>query len=230
MNKLLVSVFDSDEKAFEGLAALKDLHRQGDITVYASTVIAKDSNGVAKVRDAAEDAPVGTLVGIFGGAVVGLIGGPVGVAVGAYVGGLGGMFYDLFRHGISMDFIDEVSTAIEPGTVAVVADVDESWVTPVDTRFAPLGARIYRRVPSEEMEDDLTREVEAANNELAQLRAELRDSTEEAKSGIKSQIDAQVKKLEELDQRIEQRLATADVPSTVVCSFDRLLNRGVLPT
>ncbi len=44
-NKILVSVFDSERTAFEGLTALKDLHRDGVITMYASTVIAKDSSG-----------------------------------------------------------------------------------------------------------------------------------------------------------------------------------------
>ena len=44
-NKILVSVFDSERTAFEGLTALKDLHGEGDITLYASTVIAKDAWG-----------------------------------------------------------------------------------------------------------------------------------------------------------------------------------------
>ena len=87
-NKNLVSVFDSERTAFEGLTALKDLHRDGDITLYASTVIAKDTSGSeASVCQAADRGPIGTLVGIVTGGLVGLLGGPAGVAVGAYVGG-----------------------------------------------------------------------------------------------------------------------------------------------
>ena len=114
-NKILVSVFDSERTAFEGLTALKDLHRDGDITLYASTVIAKDAAGVVAVRQAADRGPVGTLVGIVTGGLVGLLGGPVGVAVGAYVGGFGGLMYDLFKAGVSMDFVDEVSASLTPG-------------------------------------------------------------------------------------------------------------------
>ena len=44
-NEILVWVFDSEPTAFEGLTALKDLHRDGDITLYASAVIAKDPSG-----------------------------------------------------------------------------------------------------------------------------------------------------------------------------------------
>jgi hypothetical protein len=33
---MLVAVFDNENKAFEGLGALKDLHKKGDITLYAT--------------------------------------------------------------------------------------------------------------------------------------------------------------------------------------------------
>ncbi len=36
LNKMLVAVFDTEPAAFEGLQALKDLHRDGDITLYAT--------------------------------------------------------------------------------------------------------------------------------------------------------------------------------------------------
>jgi hypothetical protein len=35
MNKMLVAVFDREDAAFEGLSALKDLHRDGDISLYS---------------------------------------------------------------------------------------------------------------------------------------------------------------------------------------------------
>ena len=48
MNKVLVAVFDTEQAAFEGVSALKELHRDGDITLYASSVIVKDADGVAQ--------------------------------------------------------------------------------------------------------------------------------------------------------------------------------------
>ena len=74
-NKILVSVFDSERTAFEGLTALKDLHRDGDITLYASTVIAKDPSGTVAVRKVEDGGPIGTLVGMVTGGFVGLLGG-----------------------------------------------------------------------------------------------------------------------------------------------------------
>jgi uncharacterized membrane protein len=90
MTKMLVAVFDSEAAAFEGLSALKDLHRGGDITLYSSAVIAKDKNGKVEVRQAVDPGPVGTAVGLLTGTLIGILAGPAGLAVGASIGGLAG--------------------------------------------------------------------------------------------------------------------------------------------
>jgi uncharacterized membrane protein len=205
-NKILVSVFDTEQMAFEGLTALKDLHRDGDITVYGSTVIAKDASGTVSVRQEADDGPIGTLVGIVTGGLVGLLGGPAGVAVGAYIGGFGGLTYDLFKAGVSIDFVDEVSASLIPGKAAVIADIDEMWVTPIDTRLGALGGTTFRRLPGEVADAELVRETEAARMELDQLDAELRQASGEAKANVEKAIDTQRRKLEALVERADKAL------------------------
>jgi uncharacterized membrane protein len=170
-------------------------------------VIAKDPSGTVQVRQAADKGPIGTLVGIVTGGLVGLLGGPAGVAVGAYVGGFGGLMYDLFNAGVSIDFVDEVGASLIPGKAAVIADVDETWVTPVDTRLGALGGMTFRRYSGEVIDDELIRETDAARMELEQLRAELRDASGEAKANVQQAIEAQRRKLEALNDRIEKRLA-----------------------
>ncbi len=206
MDKILVSVFDTEEAAFEGLTALKDLHGQGNITLYASAVIAKDADGVASVRKAADQGPIGTLVGVICGGFVGLLGGPVGVAVGAYVGGFSGLMYDLFKAGISSDFIDEVSTTLVPGKAAVVAEIDEPWTTFVDTRFDALGATTLRRVSSDVVDETLVRETAATKAELDELEAELRRTAASDRANVEAAIAAQREKLEALVGRIDAAL------------------------
>jgi len=206
-NKILVSVFDSEQAAFEGLTALKDLHRDGDITLYASSVIAKDPSGTVSVLQRADKGPVGTLVGMVTGGLIGLLGGPVGVAVGAYVGGFSGLMYDLFNAGVSMDFVDEVSASLTPGKAAIVADVDEVWVTPIDTRLGALGGTTFRRFRGEAIDAELIRETESTRTELEHLSTELRESSSEATANVAGAIDAQRRKLEALVGRVDETLA-----------------------
>lgn len=203
MNKILISVFDTEEAAYEGVRALKDLHGEGDITMYASAVIAKDAQGQVAVREAADRGPVGTLVGVVTGGLVGLLGGPVGVAVGAYVGGTGGILYDLFTAGFDADIVDDVSAALTPGKAAVVADVDEYWITPVETRLGILGATTFRQLPGEVLDEQLTREAEASKAEIDQLQAELREESGEAKAKVQAAIETQQRKLKALEARID---------------------------
>ena len=50
MNKLLVAVFDNESAADAGLNALRTLHAAGDITLYATGVLARDAKGVVSVK------------------------------------------------------------------------------------------------------------------------------------------------------------------------------------
>lgn len=203
VNKIIVAVFDSEKAAYQGVAALKDLHRDGEISLYASSVIAKDDAGAVTVRQAADSGPLGTLVGIVAGSLVGLLGGPAGALVGGWIGGGAGLMYDLFTVGVGVDFMEQVEASLTPGKVAVVGDVDETWTTPVDTRLEAMGASIFRRYPGEVADEQLAREAEAAETESRQLMAELEQAEGEAKAKAKATATAQRAKLDALVNRIE---------------------------
>ncbi len=93
MNKMLVAVFNDEKAAFEGQSALKDLHKKGDITLYASAVVSKDEKGAVHLNTAAEAGPGGMVTGLFVGSLIGLLGGPVGLAIGASTGTIAGLFF-----------------------------------------------------------------------------------------------------------------------------------------
>lgn len=209
MNKILVSLFADEDAAYKGLSALRELHSQGDITLYASSVIAKQPDGTAKALDVDEPGPVGGAVGLLTGTLIGLLGGPVGVAIGATFGGTTGMLYDLVQLGIGSDFVDDVSLAIEPGTVAVVADIDEGWMTPVENSLTALGGQTFRRTPADIEDEQLNRDIDAMSAELAQINSELSDATVEAGEAISKRIDADAAKIEQLKSRADSAIEKA---------------------
>jgi hypothetical protein len=147
------------------------------------------------------------LVGLFTGGLVGLIGGPAGFAFGAYVGGFGGLMYDLFKAGVSIDFVDEASAALTPGKTAIVAEIDEEWVAPVDTRLQAAGGTVIRRMPDEVIDAQLVRESEAARREMEELDAELRASSGETRAKVEASIEQQRAKIKALVARVDETLA-----------------------
>jgi len=206
MNKMLVAVFDNENKAFEGLNALNDLHEKGDITLYASAVVSKDERGELHLNTAADQGPIGTATGLFTGSLLGLIGGPVGLVLGGAAGAMAGLIFDVSDDDINTTFVDEVSNALRKGKTAVIAEIDETWTVPVDTRLDGLNAMVFRRLRDEVAEDQLARESEAIAEEYKNLKEELKEAREEDKAAIKSAIAKLQKKAQATDELAKRKL------------------------
>jgi uncharacterized membrane protein len=209
MDKMIVVVFDSESKAYEGSKALKELHDEGSITLYASAVIAKDAGGKVTVKEAADEGPLGTGIGLLTGSLIGLLGGPVGVAVGAYVGTFGGMLYDLANVGVGEDFLAEVGRQLQPGKTAVVAEVGEDWSMPVDTRMEATGGVVLRRGLGDVQDALIERDSDALEAEIAQLKAEYAQAKGDAKAKLQAKMDATKAKLQATHDRAKAALEAA---------------------
>ena len=206
MDKMIVTVFKDERSAYEGVSALRDLHEEGSLTLYASTVIFKDANGVISVKQAADEGPFETLAGLATGSLIGLLGGPVGLAVGAASGTFAGSLFDLARVGVSDDFLTEVYQYLVPDKWAVVAEVDESWVTPLDTRMEAIGGVVFRRGRGEFIDLQIEREIAADKAETERLETEYRQAVGDAKAKLKVKIDAARKKYEERRELLLKRI------------------------
>jgi uncharacterized membrane protein len=209
MNKMLGAVFNSETAAFEGLSALKELHKDGNITLYATAVIVKDASGNLTTKQAADEGPIGTALGALVGGMMGVLGGPVGLAAGAAAGSLTGLIFDLVKSGVDLQFLDDVSKALSPGKAAVLAHLDESWVAPVDTRIGKAGGTVFRRLRYEVVEDQLARETAASKAAMAELREELAQAKAEDKAAIQQQIDDAKKKLQVMEDQAKARIDQA---------------------
>ncbi len=207
MDKMLVAVFDTENKAYEGSRILKELDAEGSIGVYATAVVAKDAGGKVTVKQANEEGPLGTTAGLFAGSLLGLLGGPVGVAVGAGVGTLGGALYDLARVGVNDDFLAEVEQQLQPGKAAVVAEVWEEWVMPVDSRIEAAGGTVLRRTREEVVDAQFQREAAALKAEMAALKAEHARATKEHKAKLEAKIEVVKGKLRTTQDRTKATLA-----------------------
>jgi uncharacterized membrane protein len=209
MNKMIVAVFDREAAAFEGLSALKELHRDGDITLYSSAVIAKDMDGKIEAKQAVDSGPVGTSVGLLTGALIGIVGGPAGLAIGASIGGLAGLVFDVNKTGVDVTFVDDVSKSLSGGKFAVVAEIEESWTTPVDTRLHKLDGIVFRRLRGEVVADQLVREGAALEADLKALNDDLKQTAAENGAAIQKDIERVKKQIKVVQDQAKARLDQA---------------------
>ena len=207
---MLVAVFDNETKAFDGVSALKDLHKNGDITLYANAVVSVDANGKLNIQQTADQGPVGTATGLFMGGLIGLIGGPIGLAVGAGAGTLAGLAFDVDNDSVNTDFVDEVSSKLTKGKSAVIANIDETWTVPVDTRLAELNGIVFRRFLYEVEDDQLKRESEAIVAEYNEWKEEMKSGIDADKAKVNKAITNVKEKAQITKQQVEQKLNEVD--------------------
>ncbi len=210
MDRMLVVVFDNESKAYEGKKALLQLDNEGSISVYAYAVLAKHADGTASVKQGDDAGPLGSLVGTALGSFIGLLGGPAGVAVGAAAGLGAGSAVDIDNARIGDDFIADVTKQLLPTRVAVVAEIEEDWTTPVDTRMEAIGGTVFRRALSDVQHQIHQENVAAMKADLAQMKAELAKSHAEHKAKLQEKINQLDSKIQAQLQKAKDRRAAAE--------------------
>ena len=227
MSKMLVVVFDDEPKAYEGAQALRELHSEGSVSVYSAAVIARDDEGRISIKDGGDGGPIGTAIGMMTGALVGVFGGPPGVVLGTAAGSLVGAAADLYNAGFGIDFVDDVGATLEPGKVAVIAEIDENWVTPLDTRMEALGGTVIRRYRMDVEDEQLDRELAAAQAEYDELKQELSEAHEENKQKLSAKLDATKARIAEISSRAEARREEAmDELDSKIDSVDAQIDKA----
>lgn len=206
MNRILVIIFDSMLKTYEGDKGLTKLDSEGSISVHAEAVIEKNANGTVSINQMGKNYPIRTVSGTAVGALIGLLGGPIGLGVGAMVGTFAGNFWDVHRTGVNADFLDEVSTKLTPGKWAIVTEVSEEWVTPVDTRMEALGGTVLRSTQENIELERYARDIAVLRADIAQLKVEQTISRTDKKAKLQLKIDL-------LNKKLDAKLETAKLRS-----------------
>jgi uncharacterized membrane protein len=201
MEKMLVAVFDNESKVYEGSRALNELDAEGSITIHAAAVIKKNPDRTVTVKQLDGGFPIQTVGGTAIGSLLGLLGGPIGLGIGAAAGALAGSLGDLSAAGVDAEFLDDTAAALTPGKYAVIADISEEWITPVDTRMEALGGAVVRSARTRVEDEQRARDVAALRAEIDQLKAEHARAQANRKAKLQAKIDLLNTKLQaKLDQ------------------------------
>ena len=202
MSTFAMMVFEEEKKAYEGLRALQALHAEGSLTVWGTAVLQRDGGGRVSILKQDDQGPLGTGLGALAGGLVGLFGGPIGAAVGVALGATAGGVGDLVQLGVSAEFLAAVERDLAPGKLAVIAEIAEEWVTPLDTRMEELGAKVVREDRVAFEADLIEKRVSARKARLAQLKAEhaqRRKERAQERAGAKAEATMQKLLTDEID-------------------------------
>jgi uncharacterized membrane protein len=222
MSEFAVVVFPDERKAHEGLRALEMLHEEGSVTLYASALVERDADGTLAVIEQTEPGALGFGVGALVGALIGLFAGPVGAAVGVTAGGLLGGFRDYFHAEVSDEFLAAVERELAPGKLALVVEISEEWVTPLDLRMAALGGKVVRAWRQDSVEEFFQKRAGAwkakleerranrAAAKMARMESMLTNEIADAEESLQKTADGALKRLDETRAELEAKLAALE--------------------
>jgi hypothetical protein len=116
---------------------------------------------------------------------------------------------DVNKSGVDVTFLDDVSKALTSGKFAVLAEIEESWTTPVDTRLHKLDGIVFRRLRGEVVADQLMRESAAFEANLKSLNDDLKPAAAENRASIQKDIETLKKQIKVVQDQAKARLDQA---------------------
>ena len=175
-NVVLLS-FEKSSKAYQALSELKQAAVQGKIGLNTAAVVERNLDGSLKFGDGASDGAAGdaALAGTAIGALVGVLGGPLGVLMLGATGGFLGSLVSLDTVETRTSLLEQMSHAIPPGAVAVLAEVEESDNAAVDAIVQSLGNGLLLRRPVEALLVEIAAAEEAQEAAAKEARKVLRE-------------------------------------------------------
>jgi len=158
--QLIIAAFKDERSANDILKELKKARKQQAIGIINAAVLRKDQKGKLHITETADmHGGQGAALGGVTGAVIGLLAGPalvVPAAVGALVGGLAAKLRD---SGFSDLRLRMVGEGLTPGSSAIVAVVEHTWVEQIQKDMEEKGANLFAAALSA----DIAQQLEAGN-------------------------------------------------------------------
>lgn len=200
MDKMIAIVFDGEPAAYAGARALKELHWEGSITLYSGSVIGKEWDGKVKLKQLVS---LGQAESVLGTATTALVG---ALSEHTDPGRVGAYMASLQSAGVGEGFIRDISRSLREGKSAVVAEIEEDWITPLDSLMDMLTGTVFRHVREQTIDAQLEREAVVLHAETKHLRDELSHVVGPAKVKLQAKADEARAKLERARTQAQRRM------------------------
>ena len=176
-------------EAAEVFHKLQELESIGDITIYEMVLVVKDVNGETSVVQAVTSEGTQLLSGLTIGTLIGSLAGPVGLMLGMVTGSMAGAAAEADDYGFAEDFLSKAANQLQPGTAAVVAEVEEEDPVFVDSSLSLMGATVVRSDVNYEYTKYSDEEMDEFDEDIADAREKLKAATNDEKEKIHRKID-----------------------------------------
>jgi len=158
--ELVVAAFTEEDGASKALKQLKEAQKDKLIGIRDAAVLRRDERDKLHISETGDmSGGKGAVIGGVIGAAVGMITGPGALVTGAAGAAIGGLAAKLRDSGFPDERLREVGESLKPGTSALVAVIEHTWVAEVEQQLAQYGAQVV----TEAVKADIAEQLEAAS-------------------------------------------------------------------
>jgi uncharacterized membrane protein len=156
--QLLVAAFEGEREAEEVLKGLKAARKKRVIGIQDAAVLRRDQKGKLHIKETGDwGGGKGAAAGAAVGVTVGILTGGAGLLLGAAAAAIGGLAAKLRDSGFSDARLKALGASLKPGTSAIVAVIEHTWVDEMEQEMAEVGADVFTAV----IADDIAAQLEA---------------------------------------------------------------------
>jgi uncharacterized membrane protein len=170
--QVVIAAFKEEEAADEVLRALKAAKKDHLIGIQNAAVLRRDQKNKLHVKELKDwGGGKGAVFGGALGAVVGVLAGPGALAVGAAGALIGGLAAKLRDSGFSNRRLEAIGDALQPGTSAIVAVVEHTWVAELEREMEEANAEVMTAAIAADVAQQLDAGREVAYTALSSADA-----------------------------------------------------------
>jgi len=141
--QLIVAAFQDEAGADSALATLKEAKKEKLINIKNAAVLRKNAAGELSVHETGD--MTGTRGGVIGGAVgagLGILTGGAAFALAGLGAAAGGLAAKLRDSGFKDERLRKLGAGLKPGSSAIVAVVEHTWVSELEEELQKAGAEV----------------------------------------------------------------------------------------
>lgn len=151
--QLVVAAFKTEDGAKEAYEEMKVAKKDDLIKILNAAIITMNQKGKVKIHETGDTSgKKGAVIGATIGTIVPGIGNVVGGVVGAAFGGLAAKLSD---SGFRNDRLAKIGEGLKPGTSAIVAVIEHTWVADLENAMQEAGADVVTEAISEDIQNTL---------------------------------------------------------------------------
>ena len=205
MENLVVATFQDKDNASNALDQIKALNELEDIIIYNMALIEKKENQLEVLYHQGPDTRDMPGESAFVGSLVGAIGGPVGMAIGMLTGIMVGAVGEDDTETFIDDLMNKVNKRLQPGTYAIVMDVEEYADLFVDSYLESHHGKVARTTIAHQYDKYNENQQKELNKEIDNEEENLKTATEEDKVATKEKIRQLKAERDEKSKKLKAR-------------------------